>query len=173
MHRARRLRVGLRTRATWAFGLTALFVAIGLGGVTYEVARSYLVAQRETTAARQAFVNARLVRSVLRNPIPDVTTFLACLGGGTASSAVLRFRGEWFSTSVATGSSSLPAGLVSAVGDGRAGHQRFTGVGGGSSLAVGVPVAAVGASYFDVFPLAELDRTLDLLARASLVGVAL
>ncbi len=165
-----RLRLGLRTRATISFGVTGLLVAVGLAAVTYGVARSYLVDQRERTAVRQAYVNARLARTVLRAPDPDVRAFLAGLAGGTASESVVRYQGESFSTSVASGPDTIPDDLVRVVGEGHAGHQRYRDAKGELRLAVGVPVAAADASYFELFQLDELERTLDLLARSLIVG---
>ena len=169
--RGKRLRLGLRIRTTIGFGLTSFLIAFAFASVTYAVGRSYLIGQREGTAARQAYVNARLVRTVLRSSTADVPAFLAGLGGGTASNSVLRYRGEWFSTSVAFGSGTMPPKLLSAVDDGHAGHQRFRGNGDELNLAVGVPIASVDAAYFEIFPLDELDRTLLLLSRALTLGV--
>ncbi len=170
--RLRPLRLGLRTRATISFGVTGLLVAVGLAAVTYTVARSYLVDQRERTAVRQAYVNARLARTVLRSPDADVRAFLAGLGGGTASDSVVRYQGESFSTSVASGPDTIPEDLVRVIADGHAGHQRYRDANGELNLAVGVPLAAANVSYFELFRLDELERTLDLLARSLIVGVA-
>ena len=163
-------RLGLRARATLGFGLVGLVVAVVLAGVTYTVARRYLVDQRQDVAQQQAYVNARLARSVLRGPNPDVRAFLAGLGGGTAASPVVRYRDEWFSTSVAIGRESLPADLVRAVTDGRAGHQRYRDGDGRLHVAVGVALPAVDAAYFEVFSLAELERTLGVLRQALSIG---
>ncbi len=154
------------------FGITGLLVAVVLAAVTYALARGYLVRQREETATSQAYVNARLARSVLRNPQPDVRGFLAGLGGGTASSTVLRHRGEWFATAVTEGRDAVPADLVRVVTEGRAGHQRYRDARGDLHLAVGVAVPAVDTAYFELFSLDELERTLDLLARSLGFGVA-
>lgn len=162
---------GLRVRATLGFGATGLGVAIAAAGLTYFAARSYLLAQREDTAIHQAYVNARLARNVLRTPGPDVRAFLASLGGATASETVLRYRGESFATSVAIGPDRIPPDLERVVGEGRAGHQRYRDTNGDLALAVGVPVAAVRADYYELFSLAELDETLQLLARALGFGV--
>jgi two-component system sensor histidine kinase MtrB len=107
---------------------------------------------------------------VLRNDDPDVAAFLAGLGGGSTSNSLVRFRGEWFSTSVQLGSNALPSELVRTIGRGHAGHQRFRDGNGVLQLAVGVPLPAVDASYFEVFPLTELNRTLELLGRALFVS---
>jgi len=165
-----RLRLGLRARAALGFGLVGLAVAVVLSAVTDTVARRYLVEQREDVARQQAYVNARLARTVLRGQVPDVRAFLASLGGGTAASPVLRYRDEWFSTSVAIGRESLPPDLVRVVTDGRAGHQRYRGADGRLNLAVGVALPAVDAAYFEVFSLAELERTLGVLRQALAMG---
>jgi two-component system sensor histidine kinase MtrB len=162
--------LGLRARATIAFGITGLVVAVVLAAVTYGLVRGYLVDQREDAATRQAYVNARLARSFLRTD-SDVGALLNDLGGGAASESVLRHDGEWYSTSVDTGPDSIPRDLLRLVGDGHAGHQRYHDPNGELRLAVGVPVAATGSSYFELYPLDELDRTLSVLATSLLTGV--
>lgn len=163
---------GLRVRAAFGFGVTGLIVAVATASLTYAAARSYLLEQREDTAIRQAYVNARLARNILRGEEPDVRSFLASLGGGTASDSVLRYRGESFATSVTIGPEEVPRDLQQLVGQRSAGHQRYRDTRGRLHLAVGVPVAAVGADYYELFPLAELEETIELLARALGIGVA-
>ena len=124
-----------------------------------------------TSPARQTYVNARLARSFLRAEA-DVGALLNDLGGGAASDSVLRHEGEWYSTSVDTGPDSIPRDLLTVVGEGKAGHQRYHDATGELRLAVGVPVAATGSLYFELFPLDELDRTLGLLSRSLVIGVA-
>lgn len=174
MEGARRWRLGrisLKSRATIGFGMTGLLVAVGLAVVTYQLSRGYLVDQRESGAVTQGYVNARLARTVLRNGSPDVRGFLAGLGGETASESVVRYQGQWFSTSVTFSPDALPGDLVRVVSDGHAGHQRYRDPNGALRLAVGVPIAATGSSYFEVFELTELDHTLDVLRRSLMFGV--
>ena len=73
-----------------AYPLIALADAITqqLAASGYELTRSYLINQRQSTSIRQAYVNARLARSVLRTPDPDVPTILASLQ--TSSGSVAR-----------------------------------------------------------------------------------
>jgi signal transduction histidine kinase len=146
-------------------------VAVVLAAVTYVLVRGYLVDQREDTATRQAYVNARLARSFLRTD-SDVGALLNDLGGGAASDSLLRHDGEWYSTSVDTGPDSIPRDLLGLVGEGHAGHQRYHAPNGELRLAVGVPVAATGSSYFELYPLDELNRTLSVLASSLIIGVA-
>ncbi len=163
---------GLRVRAAVGFGVTGLIVAVAGASLTYALARGYLVAQREDTAIRQAYVNARLARNILRAEAPDVRAFLASLGGGTASDSVLRYRGESFATSLTIGPEEIPRDLQRVVGEGHAGHQRYRDAGGSLHLAVGVRLAAVEADYYELFSLAELEDTIELLARSLASGVA-
>ncbi len=144
---------------------------MALAGVAYTITRGYLLDQREGTAVRQAYVNARLARNALRDPNPDVQGLMAGLGGGTASTSLLRYREEWFATSVTADPNALPADLVRIVTAGHAGHERYRGADGSTELAVGVPIASTGSSYYELFTLSELERTLDVLARSLAVGV--
>ena len=167
-----RLWSGLRVRAALGFGITGLIVAVAGASLTYALARGYLVEQREDTAIRQAYVNARLARNILRAEAPDVRAFLASLGGGTASDSVLRYRGESFATSLTIGPEEIPRDLQRLVGEGRVGHQRYRDGAGRLHLAVGVHLAAVEADYYELFSLAELEETVELLARSLGIGVA-
>jgi signal transduction histidine kinase len=148
-----------------------LFVAVVLAAITFGLARGHLVDQRQTAAEQQTYVNARLARTVLRTSDPDIRELLTSLGGGEASDSILRYRGEWFSTSVTFGPATIPEDLVRVVGDGHAGHQRYRDADGELRLAVGVPIAATDGSYFELYALDELTRTLDLLTRSLAFGV--
>lgn len=163
---------GLRVRAALGFGVIGFLVAVAGASLTYALARNYLVDQREDTALRQAYVNARLARNFLRAEEPDVRAFLASLGGGTASDSVLRYRGESFATSLTIGPEEIPRDLQQVVSQGRVGHQRYRDADGGLHLAVGLRVAAVEADYYELFSLEELEQTIELLARSLAIGVA-
>jgi signal transduction histidine kinase len=162
--------VSLRGRATIGFGLVGLVVSAVLAIVTYQLARSYLLDQRQQSSADQAFANARLARTVLRAEDPDVAGFLTALGGDTASTSVIRYREEWYATSLAARPDDLPDDLLRLAGEGRAGRQRDLDDLGRAQLAVAVPIAATDALYVELFSLAELQGTLDLLARALGIG---
>jgi len=164
--------VGLRARATVAFGLVGLFSSVALALTTYFVVRSYLVEQRVETAERQAFANARLARNALRSSDVDVATLLTTIRGESGSDVVTRLGSDWFASSVATGEDSIPRALRQLVADGHAGHQRVRAQGGELQLVVGTPVAAVDAAYFEIFHLDEMERTLGLLRGVLIVAGA-
>ncbi len=164
--------VGLRARATIAFGLVGLFAAVALAVTTYVVARRYLLEQREESAERQGFANARLTRSALRSAGVDVASLLSTIRGESGSDLVVRHDGSWFASSVAVGRDSIPTGLRQLVDEDHAGRQLVRTESGGLQLVVGMPLSAVNGAYFEVFSLAELERTLDLLRNALIVGAA-
>lgn len=163
-------RLGLRLRLASAFAVGSLVVSAALALASYETSRAYLVRQRERSAVRQAFVNARLLRSSLRGPSPDVARLLASLESAAGSRVVLRVQDQWYGSSVGVGRDSLPTDLRRQAEEGHAARQRFS-IGATPQLAVAVPVPSVDALYFEVSPLAELASTLNVL-RNSLAAAA-
>jgi signal transduction histidine kinase len=155
-------RLGLRARVTAAFALGALLLSLVMGGLTYAVTRRYLVRQRENAVVHQAYVNAQLVRAGLRSARPDVTQLLTGLETGAGSESVLHYSDRWFATRLDVGPNALPDRLRVAVIEGAPARQRYSSDG-APQLAVGVPIPSVDAQYFEVFSLAELDRTVRLL----------
>lgn len=160
-----RSRLGLRARVTVTFGLGALALSAVMGGLTYFTARQYILNQRQTAILRQAYVNASYVRSALRSSNPNVTQLLGSLDTLPGSLSVLESEGQWYATSISLGEDAIPAALRHRVLSGTPALQHFT-LRGTPQLAVGVPVPSVQAAYFEVFSLAELSRTLSILALA-------
>ena len=72
-------RWGLRVRVTVAFALLSLVVVSALSVVSFVLAQRYLIQQRERSATRQAFLNARLVRDSLIDPSAAPADALALL----------------------------------------------------------------------------------------------
>jgi two-component system sensor histidine kinase MtrB len=163
-------RLGLRTRVTAAFALGALGLALLLSLLTYTLSRTYLLRQREASALRQAFVNARFVQAGLRATGPDVAELLSDLETPATSESLVERRGERFASNpVEVGHDDLPRELREQVGTGTAARQRFR-LAGSPRLAVGVPLPAVQATYYEVFSLAELERTLRVLTGSLVAG---
>jgi signal transduction histidine kinase len=152
-----------------AFALGTLALAVILSLLTYALSSTYLMRQREASAQRQAFVNARLVQGSLRSDslIPEL---LDSLETPATSESVLAYGGRWFATSpLVVGRDELPAELRERVANGTVARQRFR-LRGAPQLAIGVPLPTIRAAYFEVFSLTELDRTLRVLAWALLAG---
>lgn len=164
----KRRRLGLRARATVAFGAISLALSGILAVLAYEVTRTYLLDQRSDTATAQAYANARVERSVLRAAAPDANV-LDLLPQTPGSVVVVRYQGEWFGNTVGFGADAVPTSLRDTVGEGNAGRQ-YVRVDGNAFLSVGVPLPEAEAEYFELVSLEELERTLSTLARVLTIG---
>lgn len=169
--RRRWSRLGLRARVTVTFGLGALALSATMAGLTYFTARQFILRERETAILRQAYVNAALARSSLRSTNPNIGQLLASLDTLPGSLSVLEQHGQWYATSLSVGQTAIPLRLRTLVLAGTPATQHFV-LNGSPQMVVGLPVPSGGFAYFEVFSLAELARTLRILALA-LAGAAL
>jgi signal transduction histidine kinase len=159
----------LRLRAALAFGLLSLLLSAALSFTAYGLVRTNLLEERREVAEGQAYTNARLLRSRI-DPLPaDMSQLLAGLQVGSGGDALLNADGRWFSSSVELSDSDLPRGLTRAVMAGESAIQSATRAG-TPTLMVGVPISSVGASYFELTSLAEVESTLDSLGRSLLIA---
>ena len=101
----------------------------------------------------------------------QVTQLIESVDTLPGSRSVLRTGGQWYATSISVGRSAIPPTERTLVLAGTPATQRFT-LAGKPQQVIGVPLPAVHASYFEVFSLDELARTLRALAIA-LAGAAL
>jgi two-component system sensor histidine kinase MtrB len=164
-------RLGLRARVTVTFGLGALALSATMAGLTYFTARQFILNERQTAILRQAYVNASLARSSLRTPTQNITQLLQNLDTLPGSLSALELRGQWYADSSSVSERAIPASLRDLVISGSPATQHFV-LDGSPQLVVGLPIPSVHAAYFEVFSLAELARTLRILALA-LAGAAL
>ncbi len=155
-------RWGLRQRVSVTFGLGALLVAVFVAVTTYTVAANYLWSQRESTALRQASFNARVVDDALATGGRSPTDLLERVDSlEQTSSPLIRWRGRWYTDRFRPGLAVLPDEFVAAAAAGESPRQRFE-LPGGEVFAIAIPIGT--GSYVEVFPLDELNRTLDTLA---------
>jgi signal transduction histidine kinase len=190
--RRRRRKFGLRARVTIFFMLTGLVVSAALSGITYVVARNYLVDQRHDTVRTQAFRNAVLVQSRLRDLTergsppaqaldsitPETDGFALLVVSGTADS-------PGFSRPTRQGlQQAFPDTLIDSVRqNGTSGTQlfrldapsgQFSSLDGDPYIAVGVDMPNVlpdvSAQYYEAFPLASVERTLRVIGTSLGIG---
>jgi two-component system, OmpR family, sensor histidine kinase MtrB len=154
-----------------AFAAGALLLTGTVALLAYGLTRTYLLDQRARSTMRQAEVNARLVAAALRS-VADIPQLLGSLQSPAGSSSVVLHDGQWFAASLEFGRDALPAELRQLVVDQRSRARQRYALAGVNRLAVGLPLRDQDA-YFEVFPNADLDRTLRIL-RVSLAtaGVA-
>jgi two-component system sensor histidine kinase MtrB len=159
--RFRPRRLGLRARITLTFTLGAFALSLLLAATTYGLTRSTLVRQRDTSILRQAYQNARITQNELESDPTSVQGVLAHLQTPTSSRPILFFRGEWTPLTSEYGESAIPEELRRRVRDDAVPARMIATVRGKPALAVGIPLPSVGASYFEIVSLQELQSTLN------------
>src|SRR5262245_11649488 len=172
--RPRRRAFGMRARVTILFFLAGLLLAAALAVLTYSLARNQLTSQRDDVAVKQAFINARLVRDLLRTKLLNRQDIIGQVRTDNDGFALYHFNddGRWFSKDPTRFTQSdLPPALRAAVLAGGYGRQRYV-VNGASYLAVGVDVAEFDVQYFEVFPLNSLARSLRVVGGSLILGSA-
>jgi two-component system sensor histidine kinase MtrB len=171
LSRFRPHRLGLRARILAIFTLGIAVLGVVLAFTTYGLTRSTLLRQREDSALTTAYSHARTVRGNLRASPSSAQAVLSNLPNGPTESLVL-YRGTWTNSSSRYGADSLPEALRRRVIVEREAGQMLYTSGRHHVLGIGVPLADVGASYFEVVPLDELSGTLSSV-RVSLLGAAI
>lgn len=175
---ALRPRLGLRARITLAFAASAALLSLLLAGTTWGLTRESLVNQRESSAVRQAYVDA----DNLQQRIPDqgadtdYTALLSALKTPSGSQPVLRLvdangRQRWIAPTPGSNAASLPGGLRELVAKGTPARMRYKSDS-GPELAIGIPIPNQRATYYEIVSLSELQSTLESLG-ISLFGASL
>ncbi|MEA3019417.1 MAG: two-component system, OmpR family, sensor histidine kinase MtrB [Actinomycetota bacterium] len=168
--RARRImRLGLRARFTIAFALGGLILSALLASVTYGLVRENIVRQRETSATRQVYLNARFIRESLRTAGANPSDLLDGLQTPTGASPVLVVGDQAFAPSADRGRDEIPVALRDQVAQGKPARMRFN-LNKKPQLAIGIPLPAVDAEYYEIVSLEELQRTLNSLGLALLAA---
>lgn len=161
--RAWRAQLGVRATSTLSFAVLALVVSAVLAGGTYLTARQVLLGQREDTAARQAFVDAALVREGLLTAGAQVSEVLDATSPPPGAVVVVERDGAWYASSLEAEADIVPAHIRRLASRGQA-AQAWTLLGTRPAIVVGVPIPAVGAQFYELSPTTELDSTLRTLA---------
>ena len=153
-----------------------MLLSVLLAATTYGLTRDNLLGQRERASIEQALINAATVQNGLRPLDPEsgaelILDLLESLPRVGDSSPLLNLNGEW-RTPASLSQEDIPEELRQlALETGQAGRMRYS-RGGLPSLAVGVPLPQVDATYFEVVPLAGLESSLRSLAIILLVAGA-
>jgi two-component system, OmpR family, sensor histidine kinase MtrB len=162
--------VGIGARITAIFVLGALLLSLSMGGLSYFTTRHFLLAERESAAQNQAFAAAAAVQSSLESGNDQPAELLASLDVGSDSNSILIHKSKAYPSSLAISESSIPHELRQEVSEGTVAIQTFvSGNQGQPQIAVGIPIPAVHASYFEIFSLADLGHTLRVLG-ITLIG---
>jgi two-component system sensor histidine kinase MtrB len=167
LHRVRRL--GLHARLTAAFAVGALALSILLSGLAYGFVREEFADNREEEAISEVVGNAEVVREFLRTEQIDRRQVLDRLRTPVGGTPVLLSDEQWYPRDIDRGRKELPSALIQEVVGGEPARMRYR-LEGEALLAVGVPLPAVNAAYFEIVSLKELDDDLRALALALLAA---
>jgi hypothetical protein len=95
------------------FALISLLLTALLAATTFFLARTYMLDQREGTATRQAFLNARLVKNALsESEEADIQKTLEQLQGELNTVTLIHVDDRWYSSNVAVGPEAIPSDLT-------------------------------------------------------------
>ncbi|WP_430788611.1 sensor histidine kinase [Actinoplanes sp. G11-F43] len=155
--------IGLRARVSAAFALGALILSACVSLVSYESTRNTLFAERERAAVRATYYDAAVVGAGLTGAEPNILELLRALDTGSDRYVLLHLDGQWHSRSADSAADiAVPQGLQEMTASGEAGAQRIH-RDGRPALIVGIPLVG-SAVFYEIFSLAELQRTLQTLA---------
>ena len=164
--------LSLRSRVTLLFLMTGLVAALLLSAVSYITARTYLLQRRDEIVERQAFNNAQLIRTQLKNRPSEAFELISGIRTESEGFAVLHLSSDdlYYTQDLRNTQTLLPPELVTATLNGATTRQRFS-IDGEPFIVVGVAIAEINAQYFEVFPLDDEERTLTIIASTLVVGV--
>lgn len=157
-------RLGLRSTVTLTFALASLVLATLMSLGTYLVARTYLIDQRIQSASRQAYADATYVRSGLLTSGREVSEVLEMASPPSGTTVLVHRYGVWYSSSLTRSTAVVPPELIE-ITDAGGVAAIWTRVDDQPAIAIGVPLPAANATYFEVSSALELERTLRILAR--------
>jgi len=156
-----------------AFALGAMLLSIILAGTTFALTRANLLSQRESAVLSRVYVDASVVKNGLQGGdlehIQD--QLLPSLQLPSGSRPLVFFEGRPFSLTAQISDKDIPPALLDTVRAGHAARMTFS-LQGKPALAVGIPIRAVNAVYFELVDLDDLQRTLESLG-VSLLGASL
>jgi signal transduction histidine kinase len=156
-------RPGLRTRVITGFAAGALLLSATIAILSYELTRGSLLTERERTATRTTYFDATVVRAGLASEDADVVEVLRSLDSGAGRMPVLHRDGQWYARNADAGvTRAIPEELQRLVDGGQPGVQRVR-IGTGAALIFGIPLGP-STAFYEVHSLAELERTLQVLA---------
>ncbi|TQN38067.1 signal transduction histidine kinase [Blastococcus colisei] len=154
---------GLRARIVLGYAVGTLLVSVVLVSVTFLLARSYLLDQREASLTRQAFADANVLDSRLATEGAEVGDVLGELVPSGGADVVLRSGNAWYSSSLDVGARDVPADLRRLLQTEPA-ASVVVDASGGPRLIVGLTLPNADVEFYEVAPLTELRQVLSTLA---------
>lgn len=165
----KRRRWGLGDRVAVGFALMALTLATILAGATWILVSSYLNRHQETTAVAETTGDALLLDTALRSGARPSAKLVDRLESSPGIAALIRFDGRNYQNSAAR-EMRLPSDLAVDTSAGEIRSVRTT-VDGRGFLVVGVPLQGAENFLLELYPLLDLQDTMDTLWLVLVAGV--
>jgi two-component system sensor histidine kinase MtrB len=163
-------RLNLRTRVLLMFVLGGLFLSVFLGAVTYSFTRSSVISQRENSAVEQARRDAQVTQNELLADDASSSNAMNRLRQlGVLRVAVFN-AGTWVPSDPSHGREAIPATLRDRVVNQGVASRMIASVNGEPTLIVGYPLKTTDGSYFEFFPLGDVESTLNSVRLSLLFG---
>lgn len=157
-----------------SFSLATFVGVVILSVVTYAATRTYLLDTATAVAREQALANAQLVRSLVgstRDDAGEVVTDIRTQSGGYAILHLAEENLFFAQAPLRFTQSNLPATFVRNGINGISGIERVD-FRGRPYEAVAIPIAAIGGTYFEVFPISGVADTLNTI-RSTLIAAVI
>jgi two-component system, OmpR family, sensor histidine kinase MtrB len=154
----------LRLRLTVAVGLGAGLLAVLFASLAYVGVRHILVTDRDTTDLRQAYENALLVKGSLEHSKPShLHKLIVSLNDATSSTSIVSVGTNWYAQHPDDAYPIAPGAMRTLAARDEVSRQVIY-TKGSPVLFIDVPLPAVGAVYYELDNLHDLDATLSNLA---------
>ncbi|WP_309112665.1 HAMP domain-containing sensor histidine kinase [Saccharothrix sp.] len=165
-------RLSLRWRVALVLGVGSLLITSVLAVAIWNLTSGYMLRQREQSGVRQAEVNARLVGESLRKGSEGLDELLTGLTTGPDTTVMLFQSGGVLTSGRQVDPAVLPHRLLDLGRNGVPAAQRLV-VDGIPVLAVTLPIGSARATYVELAPMLQLDRTFRFLSAVLVGGVVL
>jgi signal transduction histidine kinase len=163
-------RLGLRGRITFLFGSGALLLSLIMGSISYLTASHFLVTERQSATLTKALTDAATVQTGLDPALDNsAAAVIDQLDLASGTGALLLQHGGTYPSALGLGVGSVPAAMVRMVRSGTPAVQTYV-LGGAPHLAVGIPIPAVHAVFFEIVDVSDLQHTLRVLLLALTVA---
>lgn len=150
---------GLRARSTASSALLAMLLSVLLSVTTYQVARWYLLDQRQELAVRQAVLHSRVIAGELSGQRVVTADEVVAALNQTRGRAVLRVGDDWYAAVVDLNESRVPEAVITGTDAGTAQRQRVM-INQVPYFVVGIPLTSLDVTYVEFVPAVEYERTL-------------
>lgn len=151
----------LRRRLSISLALAVTVLSLLFTVFTYFGVRHVEVTQRETSTLRQAYVNATLIRNAILSGSPALETVLDSLDSGTNASNMIYAHRAWIVSKLSSNHDKVPVDVQISATQGHVARRIFIS-NGEPVLAIGIPIPAINAIYFQLDHVSDLNRSLNL-----------